>query len=277
MARKSTSSSAQASNGQTVTPTDDTDAALRQSNTDSSRPSDLKAAFKVDLDDRDKLDRPGLSDPRQLPCDASLYANGSRSLAAIGEQSLFLGVMLATSVISLLRLTFEHDPPHPYWRLAAFILCLSIFHFLEFETTARFNLPATRSSSFLLFTNGMAYNVAYALAMVEIIVSGFFPNYQSLYFNRYTFSAGLALIVVGQVVRSTAMVQAGTNFNHTPVTKRIQGHDLVTKGVYGWLRHPSYFGFFWWAIGTQLLVGNKACFVGYVLVLWKFFHQRIIR
>ena len=274
MARKSNSSSASASNGQPVNPDDN--ATLRQRNTDSSGPSDLKTAFKLDLDNLDKLDQPELSDPSQLPCDASLYANGSRSLAAIGEQGLFLGITLTTSLISLLWLTLDHDPPHPYWRLSAFILTLSIFHFLEFETTARYNLPATRSSSFLLFTNGMAYNVAYALAMLEILVSGFFPNYQALYFNEYTLGAGLALVVVGQVVRSTAMVQAGTNFNHMPVAKRVQGHTLVTRGVYGWLRHPSYFGFFWWAIGTQLLVGNKACFVGYVFVLWSFFHHRII-
>jgi len=71
------------------------------------------------------------------------------------------------------------------------------------------------------------------------------------------------------------MAQAGTNFNHIPAREHRAGHELVTRGVYGYLRHPSYFGFFWWAIGTQLLVGNAVCGVVYVVVLWIFFNNRI--
>ncbi|RYF84537.1 MAG: hypothetical protein EOO03_14665, partial [Chitinophagaceae bacterium] len=38
-----------------------------------------------------------------------------------------------------------------------------------------------------------------------------------------------------------------------------------------------YFGFFWWGVGTQLLLGNTVCFVGYTGVLWYFFSRRIAR
>ena len=41
------------------------------------------------------------------------------------------------------------------------------------------------------------------------------------------------------------------------------------------LRHPSYFGFFWWGIGTQLVCGNTLCLAGYAVVLWRFFSRRI--
>lgn len=41
------------------------------------------------------------------------------------------------------------------------------------------------------------------------------------------------------------------------------------------MRHPSYFGFFWWALGAQLLLLNPVCFVGFILVLQKFFSDRI--
>lgn len=71
------------------------------------------------------------------------------------------------------------------------------------------------------------------------------------------------------------MAQAGTNFNHTPQRTKKEGHVLVSTGVYAWLRHPSYFGFFWWALGTQVLVGNKVCLVGYLGALWTFFYRRI--
>jgi protein-S-isoprenylcysteine O-methyltransferase len=71
------------------------------------------------------------------------------------------------------------------------------------------------------------------------------------------------------------MAEAGTNFNHTLAKIKREGHVLVTTGVYAWLRHPSYCAFFWWALGTQVLVGNKICFLGYLLVLWNFFRRRI--
>ena len=71
------------------------------------------------------------------------------------------------------------------------------------------------------------------------------------------------------------MVTATTNFHHHVQKKQRQGHELVTHGIYAWLRHPSYFGFFWWAVGTQLVLGNVFCFFIYVFVLWRFFFRRI--
>lgn len=212
---------------------------------------------------------------RPMPCDESFYPGGCRSLTAIGEQAFAIGFLFASSLAGLLWLTI--DGVDPLWRLPAFIACLGVFHFLEYETTARYNVLTLRSSSFLLFTNGAAYNIAYASCIVEIIVSRvFFPEFQAAWVNRYTIGAGLALVVLGQVVRSTAMCTAGSNFNHTPAMTKRDGHELVTNGIYGYLRHPSYFGFFWWAVGTQLLVGNKFCLLGYILVLWQFFNHRII-
>lgn len=268
MARKSTSSSTTpAGNGKPVTPSEAEGAATFENKRASN--GGIKSAV-----DFDKWEATDPTRGKQMPCDSSLYPGGSRSLTAIGEQAFFLGITFATSLLSLVWLTLES--PHPLWRLSAFVGCLSVFHFLEYETTARYNLPTLRASSFLLFTNGQAYNIAYGLAIVEILVSQYLPAYQDSFVNEYTIGSGIALLVVGQVVRSTAMVQAGTNFNHTPANTKREGHELVTKGIYGWLRHPSYFGFFWWAIGTQLLVGNKVCLVGYILVLWQFFKHRIV-
>ena len=219
------------------------------------------------------------TDPRHharnapVPFDPSLQPNGSRSLSSIGAQAFWLGFTLALCLFSTPWLVMN---AYAIWRLPAFFACLSLFHFLEYYTTARWNVPTARASSFLLFSNGRAYNMAHTLATVEIIFSNFLPTYRQKLVHPYTIAAGLVLVFFGQVVRSIAMAQAGTNFNHTPVQTRKEDHVLVTHGVYGYLRHPSYFGFFWWALGTQMLVGNKVCFVGYSVALWKFFRDRII-
>jgi protein-S-isoprenylcysteine O-methyltransferase Ste14 len=47
--------------------------------------------------------------------------------------------------------------------------------------------------------------------------------------------------------------------------------------LYAYFRHPSYFGFFWWGIGTQVMLGNTLCLVAYAGVLWYFFMKRITR
>lgn len=209
-----------------------------------------------------------------FPYDATLEHNGKRSLSAIGLQAFCLGLTLGLCLIFGMLAVYHK---HIIWRLSGFLACLSIFHMLEFWTTARFNGQVVQASSFLLFTNGSAYNIAYTLAVVEILVSALvFPDYGQWMSNIATRLLGILLVLLGQTVRSLAMAQAGRSFNHTPQRVRKESHKLVTTGVYAHLRHPSYFGFFWWAIGTQLFVGNKICVLGYIIVLWGFFNKRII-
>jgi uncharacterized membrane protein len=41
------------------------------------------------------------------------------------------------------------------------------------------------------------------------------------------------------------------------------------------LRHPSYFGFYYWALGSQLMMMNPVCIVAFTGVLQYFFSDRI--
>ena len=41
-------------------------------------------------------------------------------------------------------------------------------------------------------------------------------------------------------------------------------------------RHPSYVGFFYWAVATQLLLGNLVSACAFVFVLSRFFSSRIV-
>jgi protein-S-isoprenylcysteine O-methyltransferase len=54
-----------------------------------------------------------------------------------------------------------------------------------------------------------------------------------------------------------------------------QDHVLITTGIYAYMRHPSYFGFYWWAVGTQLLLCNPICVFGFLYALHRFFKDRI--
>jgi len=202
------------------------------------------------------------------------YPRGKRSLSGIAIRAFCIG---CTAVLGFGLATLLAYHGSRLWRPWAFLGTLSIFHFLEFYTTAAYNTPSAYVSSFLL-TNGNQYRQAHTMALVETcITSYFFPDWQARFSLPIIILVGLIFTLVGQSVRSIAMAQAGTNFNHTVQSRRNDGHELVTYGLYAHLRHPSYFGFFWWGIGTQLMLGNVLCFVGYAGVLWYFFKRRITR
>jgi len=86
---------------------------------------------------------------------------------------------------------------------------------------------------------------------------------------------GLMLVLCGQIVRSLAMITCGESFNHHIQHQKKKSHKLVIHGVYGYLRHPSYFGFFYWSIGTQMLLGNYLSPLAFCAASWMFFNRRI--
>lgn len=60
------------------------------------------------------------------------------------------------------------------------------------------------------------------------------------------------MVLCGEGLRKAAMLTAGSNFNHIVQNEKAQSHVLVTSGVYAYFRHPSYVGWFYWSIGTQV-------------------------
>lgn len=211
----------------------------------------------------------------QMRIPPDFMPEGKKSLARISQHGFGLGIVLGVSSLMALQLLYAQ---HYLWRLPCFTAVLCIFHYLEFSMTARYNPTDAKVASFLVFNNGKAYNIAHTVAMLEIIMrysSGLQKYLAFTGFTLATLMVGIFLIVLGQAFRSLAMKQAGTSFNHIVQSTKKEDHILVTSGVYAISRHPAYFGFFWWGLGTQLLLGNIICFFGYTFVLWKFFAHRI--
>jgi len=205
--------------------------------------------------------------------DKQFLPHQTKSLSGIALRSFLLGIILSLSLSLTLLLLYQGNP---IWRAPFFLTTLSTFHFLEFWTTAYANSASATISSFLLSSNGSAYNIAHSASLLETVLSHiFFPSILLPLLHRLFLSLGLALIVIGQATRASAMLTAGTNFSHVVRHTKASSHQLVTTGIYSVLRHPSYFGFFWWGIGTQLVCGNAICLVGYAVVLWRFFDRRI--
>ncbi|CCF58492.1 hypothetical protein KAFR_0E03400 [Kazachstania africana CBS 2517] len=157
-----------------------------------------------------------------------------------------------------------------------YIIALSLFHFLEYYITAKYNPGKVHNESFLL-NNGVGYLAAHLAATIECFLEClFFPHLKSYTpLHKALAVVGGILVLIGQVARTLAMSTAAQSFSHVLKTKKEKDHVLVKSGLYKYLRHPSYFGFFWWALGTQLLLLNPISFVVFVGVLWRFFSKRI--
>ena len=90
---------------------------------------------------------------------------------------------------------------------------------------------------------------------------------------------GLILCIFGECLRKVSMLTAGRSFNHYIQTTRASDHVLVTHGVYAWSRHPSYVGWFYWSLGTQvwyileLIFLDNICFKK-ATDCWTFFWQK---
>ncbi|KAF3913664.1 hypothetical protein ABW21_db0208938 [Orbilia brochopaga] len=191
------------------------------------------------------------------------------ALDGIALRAQLLGVTTGFAVAGAVALYLRDSVYH----VSLFVVCLSVFHFLEFYITARYNTRRANIGSFL-FRNGREYNIAHTLAILEYLIE-YALHTRFRVPSAPIFLLGVSLIITGQTLRSLAMIHASTSFNHHVAYKKEAGHKLVTTGVYAYIRHPSYLGFWLWGLGTQVMLGNPVCFLGYAAVLWRFFSRRI--
>ena len=94
----------------------------------------------------------------------------------------------------------------------------------------------------------VAYPAAFLLMIVEDVVSGG-PS-------RAAAIAGLALFVAAKAVKWWAIVSLGSAWTFRVIT--VPGAPLVTRGPYGFLRHPNYVAVVGELAGFALMAGATA-------------------
>ncbi|XP_055640315.1 protein-S-isoprenylcysteine O-methyltransferase isoform X3 [Toxorhynchites rutilus septentrionalis] len=185
---------------------------------------------------------------------------------AVAVRATFLGILFALGVIIFQTCDEQYKPFGTYATLMA------VFHYSEYLGIAFCN-PKTLSPDSFILNHSVHYALAAAASWVEFFVEVYF--YPELKTYRLLWLLGLLLCLGGEALRKLAMITASKNFSHIVQFERHQGHELVTFGVYSLMRHPSYVGWFWWSIGTQVVLANPVCFIIYTVASWKFFHDRI--
>ena len=108
----------------------------------------------------------------------------------------------------------------------------------EAENRDRFSLKVVMTGNILALLSGIglafsSYGVLYSV-LLQIV--------------------GLALMLVGIVIRSIAIAQLGRF--HSPNVAIRTDHQLIETGLYQYVRHPSYLGALIAFLGFSLALGN---------------------
>ncbi|XP_057713610.1 protein-S-isoprenylcysteine O-methyltransferase [Corythoichthys intestinalis] len=186
-------------------------------------------------------------------------------LYKVAVRACLLGVIFGCGlIISFTEITLTH--------FGWYMCSLAFFHYTEYLVTAIINPRSLSLDSFLL-NHSLEYSLAAVSSWLEFAVEALiFPELKQL---RWLSFLGLLMVMCGEALRKTAMLTAGSNFNHIVQNEKAYSHVLVTSGVYAFFRHPSYVGWFYWSIGTQVVLCNPVCTLGYTIASWRFFRERV--
>lgn len=181
-------------------------------------------------------------------------------------RATFLGFTFSSSILLAVL------SPLKWKAFGVYGTIMSVFHYSEFLAIAWSNPSSLSTSSFIL-NHSLHYALAAVASWIEFLVEvNFWPEIKEYWMITIL---GALLCLGGEFFRKLAIVTANTNFNHIVQFEKANDHKLVKNGVYALVRHPSYVGWFWWSIGTQIVLANPICIVLYSLASWKFFNDRV--
>ncbi|GJQ12395.1 hypothetical protein GpartN1_g4186.t1 [Galdieria partita] len=153
----------------------------------------------------------------------------------------------------------------------AFLITLLTFHLSEWLFIYVYCRKELSWSSTLL---SLPYVGAMLFATMEYVLRIYFLGKQTK-MEKYCRLVGTVLVILGEVIRKWGMFTLGSCFSHRIRTQKETHHRLVTKGIYRWIRHPAYCGWFVWCIGTQVMLCNPISCLLFTFLSWKFFQNRI--
>ncbi|KEH26805.1 putative protein-S-isoprenylcysteine O-methyltransferase [Medicago truncatula] len=158
-----------------------------------------------------------------------------------------------------------------YRQLSQMFFAVIFFHVSEYFLAAVIHGKSSVTLQSLLISKH--YILAMVFSLLEYLIEvAFFPELKE---HWVISDLGLVLVVIGEIIRKVAIITAGQSFTHIIRVRPDEHHHLITHGIYKFIRHPGYCGFFIWSVATQVMLCNPLSTIGFAVVVWKFFSTRI--
>ncbi|XP_050227467.1 protein-S-isoprenylcysteine O-methyltransferase B-like [Mercurialis annua] len=156
-------------------------------------------------------------------------------------------------------------------QLSQMFLAIFFFHSSEYILAVGIHGKSNVTLKSLLVSKN--YLLAMIFSLVEYIVEFYlFPGLKEYWWIS---NLGIAMVVFGELIRKMAIITAGRSFTHLIKIYHEEHHKLITHGIYRFVRHPGYCGFFIWSVGTQIMLCNPISTIAFTGVVWRFFADRI--
>ncbi|XP_021897013.1 protein-S-isoprenylcysteine O-methyltransferase B-like isoform X2 [Carica papaya] len=156
-------------------------------------------------------------------------------------------------------------------QLSQMFLAVIFFHSSEYVLAVAVHGRSKVNLQSLLISK--YYIIAMVSSLLEYFIEIIFFSGLKEYWWISNF--GLLMVIIGEIIRKMAIITAGQSFTHLIKVHHEESHKLITHGVYRFMRHPSYCGFFVWSVGTQVMLCNPLSTIVFALVVWRFFAKRI--
>ena len=170
---------------------------------------------------------------------------------------LNLGVLLTPAwLISGSRLLLAADVG--LFLLGASVLCLADLAGLDHRGLPADAAPRGRRVEGLAWAQGLAVLAVFWAGLAQRLGS-----HGGALFGASVRALGLVFMLAGALLRHKAIRTLGARF----VTEIRVGPELVRRGVYGRIRHPSETGLLLASMGTGLLLSSPLALVVFVAVL----------
>ena len=192
--------------------------------------------------------------------------------ASYPERNHYL-IGLSLSVIFSFSFSMIFFTNSIYYPLYLYFITLCIYHYTEFFSVLLYHFKKLNCEYFLI-DQSLSWIIATIISFIETIL-------ETYYFNKYKkikifFIIGLIMTIIGQIFRIGGIYTGKKNFTHKISYEKKKEHKLVKNGVFALTRHPSYFGFYLWSIGIEIMCCNPICFIGFTFILFYFFKNRIL-
>ncbi|KAJ8663456.1 hypothetical protein O0I10_000696 [Lichtheimia ornata] len=153
-------------------------------------------------------------------------------------------------------------------QMGLFLLAVALFHFADYLATSIYQVHKLDLQAYLFMNKQHCYEGYHAIAWLEFAIEYYhFPSLKRIGLLNYM---GFGLVVIGLLCRVLAIMSP----RYQNASKSAQ-RPLDTNGIYRMIRHPYFFGLYWWAIGVQITLLNPVGLAIFVFMLHDTLSQRI--